>query len=327
MSKIDLVTESFISNGYHALARYLELPVALACTLLIVLLGYGMLTGIIEMSIKTFNETLFSIGAVYTFAFGWANFNDYFIALFFKGADELSSVLINGNLFEIPLLTKTGAGLKAALQTVLIEAVKVGGWAMAKGGLTDLIPFIIGLSFIIGGSIVVSLACIEIIVVKLYLAMLLAVGPFFISCYLFPQAKAQFAGWLTQLKGFALALILLGVASSLCMYLMHWVVGGYFIDRAVGITLYSIVPLIIASLLCILLLTGIIPIAKQIGGAQGSSGWGAVGGAIAGLGAGMISTPMKGIKSMQAISHLSKSITPMSQQTFSNIRSQLQRGR
>ena len=93
---------------------------------------------------------------------------------------------------------------------------------MAKGGFTDWLPYFIGLSFMIGGTIVVALAAVEIIVVKLYIAMLLAVAPFFIACLLFPQTKGQFDGWLAQLKGFSIALILLGVAIGLCDALGCW---------------------------------------------------------------------------------------------------------
>jgi type IV secretory pathway VirB6-like protein len=301
IAKIDLVTQGFVSSGFQSLANYLEKPAALAATLMIVLVGYGMLHGLIDMSIKTFNRLALTLGAVYTLAFSWVEFNAYFINFFLHAANDVAGVMVQGKLFSFPFLPGTGQGLNAALQTVLIEAVKVGGWVMSKGGFTDWIPYFIGLSFMLGGTVVVALAAIELIVVKLYLAMLMAVAPFFICCLMFPQTKGQFDGWLAQIKGFSIALILLGVGVGLCMYLMHWVVGGYYVQQAVGIKIYSVVPLVIASLLCIILLIGIIPIAKQIGGVHGGSGWAAVGGALGGMTGSLVGSGMKGMQGTKAI--------------------------
>ncbi len=340
-AKIDLATRSFISHGYQNIASYLKLPVASACILLLVLTGYGMMYGFIELSKKTFMKIALTIGVVYTLGFGWANYNAYFIGLFLETANEISGILVQGKTFNIPFLHDTGSGLNAALQTVLIEAVKVGGWVASKGGFTDWLPFFIGLCFLAGGTIVVGIATVEVIVVKLYLAMLLAVGPFFLACLTFPQTKHLFDGWLTQLKGFALSLILLGVAVGLSMYLMHWVVGGFYIQKAIGVTLYSIVPVGMASILCIILLLGIIPIAKQIAGTMGGSGFGAVGGVVGGMAGSALSTSMMGLKGSQsALMMGSKSLSKINNagsqifegsrtasSIFSQIRKQTQQGR
>lgn len=333
-TQIDEVTKGFISNGYQQMAQYLERPVAVACVVLIALTGYAMMQGFIEMRTKEFNKLALSIGAIYLLAFGWAEFNAYFIGFFLDAANEISGVMIGGQTFQFPFLHGTGIGLNAALQTVLIESVKVGGWVMAKAGFTDWLPFLIGLMFILCGTVVVAIATIEVIIVKLYLAMLLAVAPFFISCLLFPQSKAQFDGWLNQLKGFSISLMLLGVVTGLCMYLMHWVVGGYYLEHITSIKLYSIVPLVIATLLCVLLLTGIIPIAKQIGGSHGGSGWGAVGGAIAGLATGAASTALKtakaGKSAMGLQGAMGKGITRAAiggSNLYSNLRQNIQRGK
>lgn len=338
IAKIDVVTESFIAFGFQNMANYLEKPAALAATLLLVLVGYGILNGFIEMSTKTFSRIALTIGAVYTLAFSWLEFNSYFISLFLHAANEIAGVMVQGNFFSFPLLPGTGTGLNAALQTVLIESVKVGGWVMAKGGFTDWLPYFIGLFFMISGTVVVALATIELIVAKLYLAMLLAIAPFFLCSLLLPQSKGLFDGWLTQVKGFSVALILLGVAVGLCMYLMHWAVGGYYLQQAMGIKLYSIIPLLIASLLCVILLIGIIPIAKQIGGTHGSSGWSAVGGAVAGMAGSVIGASMKGLKAgkpllglgAKAGANLGKPLLSMGMKSgsslYKQLRSNLQKG-
>lgn len=345
ISKIDAVTQSFIATGFQSLADYLERPAALAATLAIVLVGYGILHGFVDMSIKTFNRLALTIGGVYVLAFSWVEFNAYFISLFLYAANEIAGIMVQGKLFSFPFLPGTGSGLTAALQTVLIESVKVGGWVMSKGGFTDFLPYVIGFWFMMSGTIVAGLAVVELIVVKLYLAMLLAVAPFFICCLMFPQTKAQFDGWLAQIKGFSIALILLGVGVGLSMYLMHWVVGGYYVQQAVGIKIYSIVPLTIASALSMILLIGIIPIAKQIGGAHGGSGWAAVGGALGSMAGTVTKSLMKsaqGSKSLLGtpakmagkLGKGSQSILPMSSQPaktasslYSRIRHTSQQGK
>lgn len=301
ISKIDLVTQHFIATGFNSLGNYLQVPIATACTLLIILIGFGIMHGFVDMSVKTFSKIAYTIGGVNLFAFSWTWFNTYFIGLFLNVANEVSGFLIQGDTFHIPLLPGTGSGLTGALQTVLIESVKVGGWVMAQGGFTDWLPYFIGLTFMLSGTIVVGLAVVEVIVVKLYLAMLLAAAPFFICCYLFPQTKGIFDGWLNQLKGFAIALILVGIGVGLCMFLMHWVVGGYFLQEAVNVKLYSIVPLTIADTLCVILLIGVIPIAKQIGGANGGSGFSAVGGVVGSMAGSMLGASAKSMSGVRSL--------------------------
>ena len=53
------------------------------------------------------------------------------------------------------------------------------------------------------------------------------------------------------------------------MHWMHWVVGGLHAEEQLDLKIYTLVPLYLVEILALVVLVGVIPLAKQIGGAVG----------------------------------------------------------
>ena len=281
LDKMDEMTHSFLTENYQALATYMATPIALLSTLYIVIMGYLVLMGTIEMSTKSFMKLAITIGLVNMFALNWLYFSDYFVALFLTTASEISSVGANSHLFQFPHLSGTGTGINDALQTVLIESVEVGVNVMGHGGYTNWMPLFIGLNFLGGGTAIVALAAIELSMIKFFICLLLSTGPLFIAFYLFELTKSIFKSWVSVLAGFSFALIFLGITLGMSMHWMHWVVGGLHADAEFDLKIYTLVPLYLVEILSLVVLIGVIPLAKQIGGAVG--GGSHIGDAIGGI--------------------------------------------
>ena len=271
LNQTDAMTSAFLVENYQAMATYMAAPIGIACTLYLVLTGYLVLMGFSNMGTKEFLKIAFTIGFVYTFGLNWLMFSDYFVALFQTVASEISSVGAKGHLFQIPLLSGSGAGINGTLQTVLTESVDVGVKAMTQGGYTDWMPLLVGLCFIVGGTFIVALAAIEVAMLKFFSSLLLSTAPLFIGLALFNETKGAFKTWLSLLAGLSFALIFVGLAIGMSMSWMHWVVGSVSPEEALELRMYTIVPLFFAEILSLVVLIGIVPLAKSLGGAVGGS--------------------------------------------------------
>jgi type IV secretory pathway VirB6-like protein len=299
LNQTDAMTSEFLVDNYQAMASYMAAPLGVACTLYIVLTGYLVLTGYSNIGMKEFSKIAFTIGFVYTFALNWLMYSDYFVALFQTAASEISSIGVNKGLFKIPLLSSTGATINDTLQTVLIESVDVGVQAMKQGSYRNWMPLLVGLNFIGGGTFIVALATIEVAMLKFFSSLLLSTGPLFIGLALFEQTKGAFKAWLSLLTGFAFALIFAGLAVGMSMKWMHWVVGSVSPEEALTLKWHTIVPLVFVEILALVVLVGVVPLAKSIGGAVGGSHVGDAVGAVAKIGKtaiGSVKSANKGYK-------------------------------
>lgn len=290
IDKTDVMTAYFIKHAYGILSTMLLPPLGAAAGLYIVLTGYLMLMGFISMSTKEFVKIIFTIGLVFTFIGAWTNYDYYFVELFQKGANELQKVGMNAGLFQIPGADKS---LYGSLQAVLNEFIYLGCIVWNQAGTFNFIgPLIIALVYIVGAAVIVGIAVLEIIMAKFFICILLATGPLFIGFAIFPETRGVFKAWLSALSSYAIALILIGFAVGMSMYFMHWVVEDIFNNKEIVKSLATntqlgkdalaylknytdsahLAPLIIVQIISAVILTGVIPLAKQIGGAIGGGG-------------------------------------------------------
>lgn len=268
MNKMDAMTTSFLSTNYQALATYMAAPIAALSTLYIIIQGYLINAGVVQTNTNTFLKMAFTIGFINLFALNWLYFNDYFVGLFLHCASSISHVVATSS-FHVPLAFDSGAGANDALQTVLTESVNTGVEIMKQGSYRNWAPLFIGWNFMLGGTVVVGFALIEMALIKFCLCMLLSMAPLFIAFCFFEQTKSFFKAWIGFLSGFSFALIFSGLMVGMAMNWMHWVVGtGQGVDE---LKVATLVPLALVVLLSLFLLFIVIPIAKHIGGASGGA--------------------------------------------------------
>lgn len=268
LNKMDDMTQSFLADNYQALANYMAVPLTLMGVLLIVITGYLILMGKTTLSGESFLKMALTVGGVNLFALNWLYFSDYFVALFLKAASEISSIG-STYFFQFAHLVSTGSGINDALQTVLTESVDVGVKIMGHGGYTNWMPLLIGLIYMVGGTLIVALGIIEVSMIKFFICLLLSTAPLFIALYLFEQTRAAYTTWLGLVSGFSFALIFSGMTIGMAMNWMHWVVGGIHQNEEFDLKIYTIVPLIVVVILSLIIFYAVIPLAKNIGGAVG----------------------------------------------------------
>ncbi|NSL19584.1 type IV secretion system protein [Tatlockia micdadei] len=279
-NQIDVLTKTFVFNGYNTLASLLAKPLAGLCTIFIIVMGYRVLRGLTQSPLQELTKSCFRIGLVYLFAMNWGFFSQYFVKLFVDCAGEIGAALMQIIPFKLPM---NGGGINAGLQAVFTEVIRVGSWTIGKASLKHFAPVLTGLMIYLSGLAVVGLALFEIIIAKLMLSICLSSAPLFFCFTLFEQTKTFFDRWLGVLVGFSLILVFVSSVVGLCMHLIHWTIGGHYATHAVNISATDWIPIFVVACLCVMGLLEITGIAKSIGGAcSTSTGSAMVGGFIGG---------------------------------------------
>ncbi|HHF7374004.1 type IV secretion system protein [Legionella bozemanae] len=313
MSQIDILTKSFIFNGYNTLSNVLAKPLALLCVLYIVLTGYGMVKGLIKTPIQEFTKGAIRMGIVYMFAMNWGFFSDYLVKLFINGASELGGVLMQATPFDVPVIT--GSGVNGGLQSVLIEVIRVGSWTWAKASFNHYAPIFTAIMIYLSGLAVVGLALFEFIIAKLMLSICLCTAPLFLCFTLFERTRSFFDRWLGTVVGFSLVLILVSSVVGLCMHLIHWAIGGHYQNHATTISAVDWMPIFIVACLCVMAILEVTGIAKSIGGTCSTSNGSAMVGGFLG---GAIGASRTGQTMGRKTFDMAKTVLPAS--TFENLR-------
>lgn len=279
--EIDLLMHTFIFEGYQALAQTLARPLAGLCILSIILMGYGITQGFIKMPMQTFSKGVIRMGVIYLFAMNWGFFSEVVVNLFITSSSELGEIMMKAGHIDVPV--NTGAGINGGLQSVLIEVIRIGAWTWNKASFKHWGPIFTALMIYFSGLAVIGFALFEIIIAKLMLTICLSTAPLFICFALFEQTKSFFEKWLGTLTGFSLLLVMVSSVVALCMHLIHWTIGGHYLNHAAHIAAVDWIPLFIVACLCVMALFEVASIAKNIGHAcSTSTGAAMVGGFVGG---------------------------------------------
>lgn len=291
-NEMDAITREFTFNSYNALAAYLSVPLGSLCVLYIILTGYAMLFGYVKTPVGEFKKMVLRIGFVYTFALNWGFFSEYFVNLFIASASAIGAVMMKATLFDVPV--NTGSGVNGALQSVLIEIIRVGQWVFDKATFRHWSPAFTGIMIDLAGVVVVGFAFFELVIAKLMLSVMLCFAPLFFIFTLFDRTKGFFDRWLGILVGFSLVLIFVSTILGLCLHIMHITIAPHYTTQAATVTFSDWIPIVLMAALSLMALFEVTSIAKSIGGSCSSGGGSAMMGGFIGGAMGAASAAKSG---------------------------------
>ncbi|HAU0369092.1 TPA: type IV secretion system protein [Legionella pneumophila] len=298
VSQIDTLLVHFIKDGYQALAAHLRQPLVGMGTLMIILLGYGVLQGHIKTPLNDVYKLIFRLGIVSFFIMSWGNFSFFVVDLFVKGSGELSAIIMKASHTPI-----AGKSVAQSLQSVFTEVLHVGWWTMKKVSLKNWWPYYTAFFIWISGLIVVGIALFEIIVSKIMMSICLVVAPLFLLLSLFEKSRSFFDRWLGTLVGFSLVLIFVSAVISLSLTVIHASIAGYLGDEASSMNAVGWVPILLVALLSGGCMLGAAGVAKSIGGSCHTTGGAAM---VGGLIGGAVAAGMFAIKAMKKMNEYNK---------------------
>jgi len=185
--------------GSHAL---LGQALTAALTLYIAFYAIGLLTGRASLSVRSLTPRMMTLGIALTFATSWVAYQSVIWNLLVGAPDEVASLLIGTQGSATSLF----ADRLDVIFGVVAQAAAAAETAVAKPGATSIAsgPDLLWLS-----ALLLLLGTVGVLLVsRIALAAMLALGPIFIVCGLFDGTRGLFEGWLKAAVLFALTPLL-----------------------------------------------------------------------------------------------------------------------
>lgn len=214
-----------------------------ALTLYVAVLALGLITGRTPLSLPALAPRVVTLGLVLTFATAWPAYHAVIYGLLSGGPDQVARALMGGR----GNATQAFAGRLDLLFQGLVDAAQ-GLGAQAPANAPQLqtalkLVWFSGLVLLLGTAGLL-------VIVRVVLAVLLALGPLFVAMGLFDATRGLFQGWLRTTTGFALAPLLVVVGGAGALNLVNPLVVAVAEDPAAAVqTLRPVVTLFLAAVI------------------------------------------------------------------------------
>ena len=268
---LNLQLSTYIGDNTARVSNALEPAIVTLSTLYVMVWGYLQLTGRIEQPFIQGLKRILTIGVVLGVALRMWLYNTIIVDTFYQAPAELAAAIIGAN---DPVHT---------IDSIWEQGGAVAGYLWNNGGAftTD------GFGYYLAGLIVwliMGLLCIYtmflIALSHVALAILLALGPFFIAMLLSDATRRLFDAWLAQLTNYALITLLTIMAAALLLK----VVNSYAAQTAArGSALVTVdaLNMILVTVLVFLFMRQVMPIASSLASGAALNTMGGVSRAVA----------------------------------------------
>ena len=174
-----------------------------ALTLYIGFYAVGLLTGRTTLSLTSLTPRMMTFGIALTFATSWVAYQSVIWNLLVGGPDQIASLLIGTQGSATSLFADRLDGIFA------VVAQAAAATEAAKAGVTDSGSLASGPDLLWLSALLLLLGTVGVLLVsRIALAAMLALGPIFIICGLFQGSRGLFEGWLKAAVLFALTPLL-----------------------------------------------------------------------------------------------------------------------
>jgi type IV secretion system protein VirB6 len=242
LETVDCNIREGVQGGYNAFfgpGSALSAVITILLTLYVALLGFRLLTGRTDLRVGDLPMIAIKLGAVVMLTTSWASYQSLVFALLFDGPAELANSLLanmalppsvsGGDIFARLQYSFDQLTLSASAMSLVSDGPTAASAGLAPGSLVlqaapgvdpnslkGFSPVIQMRSALQGGpafgatalwlsSIILLVSTLGLLILaKLMLGLLLAIGPIFVGLLLFDQTKGFFEGWLRTSLGFAL---------------------------------------------------------------------------------------------------------------------------
>ena len=205
LQKVDCLSAEATNASFGRLfapGGALTTALTIVLTLYVGLFAFNLLTGRSSLRLSALTPRMMTIGVALTFATSWVAYQSVIWNLLVGAPDQIASLLIGTrgsatSLFADRLDTIFAVVAEAAAAT---EAAVAGGMQQSSSLASG--PDLLWLS-----ALLLLLGTVGVLLVaRIALAAMLALGPIFIICGLFEGSRGLFEGWLKAAVMFALTL-------------------------------------------------------------------------------------------------------------------------
>lgn len=208
LQSLDCQVDGAVAASYgHVFGAHGVLGAVLttALTLYVAMLALGLITGRTRLTLKALGPRVLALGFILAFATAWPAYHAVVYGLLTGGPDQIASAMLGA---------QSGATQAfAARLDRLFDAVFEIGRSLSTGPRSPKLDMATNLIWCSAFLILLSTLGL-LIIARIILAALLALGPIFIAFGLFGATRGLFEGWLRLAVGFAFIPLLVVVGGS-----------------------------------------------------------------------------------------------------------------
>ena len=239
-----------------------ETPIVAVATVSLVVMGYLMATGQLRLTASQLVPRLWrwllilvlllNMPDIFPWAFALVTAVPAAIAVFLLGAGPVTDE----------------AGVIGLIEAVMTAGIDAASTIWTEASWSDIGSHVLSGLLLLTGLVLAILAAVLLMVSKLGVGILLAVGPFFLILRLFELGKGLFEGWLRQLLTFAIVPIFVYSLIALNFNILTTAHTQLTLAAAsaTGVTFTTAVPYILVAVVNMILLTQVMSWAGGVGG-------------------------------------------------------------
>lgn len=255
----------YIGDNTARVAAALEPAVVTLATLYVMVWGYLQLTGRVEEAFTTGLRRIVVLAVVLGVALRLWLYNSVLVDTFYQAPAQLAAAVV-GSTDPV-----------ATIDAIWQQGGSVAGLLWSKGGV-----MFSDIGFYLAGAVVwllVGLLCVYamflIALSSIACAVLLAIGPLFVTLLLFESTRRFFDAWIAQLVNYALITVLTVLVAALLLTIVQSY-AAQTAARGTAIVTVDALDMVLVAGLVFLLMRQIMPIAAGLAGGVGLSSFGAV---------------------------------------------------
>jgi type IV secretion system protein VirB6 len=261
--------DGYIGANTALVAETLEPAVITLATVYVMIWGYLQLTGRIEEPMIAGLKRLVTLAVVLGAALHLWLYNSVVVDTFYRAPAQLAAVLVGA------------ADPVSALDAIWARGGAVASFLWNNGGV-----FNGDFGYYVAGAVVwvvVGLLCVYVMFLialsSIALAVLLALGPLFLTLLLFDSTRRFFESWIAQLANYAFITILTVLVAALLLQVVESY-AAQTAQRGAALVTVDALDMMLMSVLVFLLMRQVMPIAASLAGGVALSSFGLVSGAI-----------------------------------------------
>ena len=265
-----------------------ETTVLAVATIALIVIGYLLLTGQLSLQAGQFFPRLFRWVTLLAVLLNMPLIFPWAYDLVTDVPNRIAEFLLGGG----PIANE--AAVIGLIERVMNAGIAAASKIWQDSGYLDITSHVISSMLMLSGLILAVLAAVLLMVSKLGVGILLAVGPFFLTLRLLDLGKGLFEGWLRQLLTFALIPIFVYSLIGLNFTILETAQAqlSLAVASTAGLTFTAAIPYLLVALVNMVLLTQVMGWAGGVGGgiALAVSAGGVIGGVATAAKLGMAGT-------------------------------------
>ena len=264
--KIDSMGTSAVQTMYSTLASYLG-PLFLAgLTVYVVWWGYEMLFGRAQMTAGTFVWRFGRAFICYTLIVSWATYQPLIVKPLLEAPDGMATIVCQSTGgSNCGGDGSSGSSVTQGLTDIWNSGIAVVKAMVDAGGITAVGMYILAIVVLAVVCILCAIAVTLLMIGKMTMFILLAIGPLVLCCALFNLTSRVVDGWITSLAGYALLPIIVYVILGFMLTLLKGRVDALTADASAA-NMTTLAPFMLMSVVTAFLLTHSTSIALAIAG-------------------------------------------------------------